>query len=48
MLVLFKTFGSGSEAEPLLDEVDPETFIADKAYDADPFMENSKTVRSHK
>lgn len=27
------------EAEPLLDEVDPEAFIADKAYDADPLIE---------
>lgn len=28
-----------TEAEPLLDEVDPEVFIADKAYDADPLIE---------
>ncbi|PYD55536.1 hypothetical protein CFR75_16000 [Komagataeibacter xylinus] len=28
-----------TEAEPLLDEVDPKTFIADKAYDADPLIE---------
>ncbi len=28
-----------TEAEPLLDEVDPEAFIADKAYDADPLIE---------
>lgn len=28
-----------TEADPLLDEVDPEAFIADKAYDADPFVE---------
>lgn len=28
-----------TEAESLLDEVDPETFIADKAYDADPLIE---------
>ena len=28
-----------TEAEPLLDEVDPEAFIAHKAYDADPLKE---------
>ena len=28
-----------TEAEPLLDKVDPKTFIADKAYDADPLIE---------
>lgn len=28
-----------TEAEPLLDEVDPEAFIADKTYDADPLIE---------
>lgn len=28
-----------TEAEPLLDEVDPEAFIGDKAYDADPLIE---------
>ena len=28
-----------TEAEPLLDEVDPEVFIADKAYDAGPLIE---------
>ncbi|GBR07686.1 transposase [Acetobacter oeni LMG 21952] len=28
-----------TEAEPLLDEVDPEAFIADKAYDADPLID---------
>ncbi len=28
-----------TEAEPLPDEVDPESFIADKAYDADPLIE---------
>lgn len=28
-----------TEADTLLDEVDPETFIADKAYDADPLIE---------
>lgn len=27
------------EADTLLDEVEPEAFIADKAYDADPFIE---------
>ena len=28
-----------TEAEPLLNEVDPAAFIADKAYDADPLIE---------
>lgn len=28
-----------TEAEPLLDEVDPKAFIADKAYYADPLIE---------
>ncbi len=28
-----------TEADPLLDEVDPKAFIADKTYDADPFIE---------
>ncbi|NHN90338.1 IS5 family transposase [Acetobacter conturbans] len=28
-----------TEAEPLLDEVDPKAFIADKAYDADPLID---------
>ncbi len=28
-----------SQAEPLLDEVDPEAFLADKAYDADALIE---------
>ncbi len=28
-----------TEAQPRLDEVDPEAFIADKAYDADPLIE---------
>ncbi len=28
-----------TEAEPLLDEADPAAFIADKAYDADPLIE---------
>ncbi|GBQ56917.1 hypothetical protein CFR76_12160 [Komagataeibacter swingsii] len=28
-----------TEAAPLLDEVDPAAFIADKAYDADPLIE---------
>lgn len=28
-----------TEADTLLDEVDPEAFIADKAYDADPLIE---------
>ncbi|QBL93299.1 IS5 family transposase ISAli12B [Komagataeibacter saccharivorans] len=28
-----------TEAEPLLDEVDPEVFIADTAYDAGPLIE---------
>ncbi|MBS1073970.1 transposase [Gluconobacter sp. Dm-73] len=28
-----------TEAEPLLDEIDPKAFIADKAYDADPLIE---------
>ncbi|NHN86865.1 transposase [Acetobacter musti] len=28
-----------TEAEPLLDEVDPKAFITDKAYDADPLIE---------
>ncbi|PYD79353.1 IS5/IS1182 family transposase [Komagataeibacter oboediens] len=28
-----------TEADPLLDEVDPATFIADRAYDADPLIE---------
>jgi putative transposase len=27
-------------AEPLLEEVDPDALIADKAYDADPFRDN--------
>ncbi|WP_338422413.1 transposase [Acetobacter musti] len=29
-----------TEAEPLLDEVDPESLIVDKAYGANPFIEN--------
>ncbi|OUL65775.1 transposase [Acetobacter senegalensis] len=28
-----------TEADTLLDEIDPEAFIADKAYDADPLIE---------
>ncbi|WP_087651569.1 hypothetical protein [Acetobacter pasteurianus] len=28
-----------TDAEPLLGEVDPDTFIADKAYDAGPLIE---------
>ncbi|QHC36151.1 transposase [Komagataeibacter xylinus] len=41
-MALFLTPGQRAditEAEPLLDEVDPEAFIADKAYDADPLIE---------
>ena len=41
-MALFLTPGQRAditEAEPLLDEVDPEAFIAHKAYDADPLIE---------
>lgn len=37
-----------TEAEPLLDEVDPEVFIADKAYDADPLIEKLEERGSHR
>ncbi|MCG4273263.1 IS5 family transposase [Acetobacter senegalensis] len=38
-VALSLTPGQRAEAEPLLDEVDPTVFIADKAYDADPLIE---------
>ncbi len=34
-----------SQAEPLLDEIEPRAFLADKAYDADALDPGSRTTR---